>query len=104
MDHPADRSGGVAQPERGDRRRRSCSQRGAVTLGELVGRGDLLDVRCRRCGRRGRLRLARLIADHGAETRLPDLAVRLAAGCPKAEAPELGERCFVHFPQLLELP
>ena len=39
--------------------------------------------------------LARLIADHGAGTGLPDLAVRLAAGCPRAE------RCFVYFPQLL---
>ena len=64
------------------------SATGAVTLGELVGRLDHLEVRCRRCERHGRLRLARLIADHGAGTGLPDL----------------GERCFVHFPQLLELP
>ena len=78
--------------------------KGAVTLGELVGRVDRLEVRCRRCERRGRLRLARLIADHGAGTGLPDLAVRLAADCPKAKVPDLGERCFVHFPQLLELP
>jgi hypothetical protein len=49
------------------------------------------------------MRLARLIADHGAGTGLPDLAVRLAADCPKAETPNLGERCFVYFPQLLEL-
>ena len=31
---------------------------GAVTLGELVGRLDRLEIRCRRCDRRGRLRLA----------------------------------------------
>jgi hypothetical protein len=61
-------------------------------------------VRCRRCERHGRLGLARLIADHGAGTGLPDVAARLAAGCPKATAPDLGERCFVHFPQLLEPP
>ena len=79
------------------------STKGAVTLGELVGRVDQLEVRCRRRERRDRLRLARLIADHGAGTGLPDLAVRLAAGCPKAEAPDLGERCFVFFPQLLGL-
>jgi hypothetical protein len=75
--------------------------KGAVTLGELVGRLDRLEVRCRRCERHGRLVLARLIADHGAGTGLPDLAVRLAAGCPKAAAPDLGECCFVHFAQLL---
>jgi hypothetical protein len=77
------------------------STKGAVTLGELVGRFDHLEVRCWRCGR---LRLARLIADHGAGTALPDLAAPLAADCPKAGAPDPGERCFVHFPQLLELP
>ena len=75
--------------------------KGAVTLGDLAGRVDQLEVRCRRCTRHGRLRLAGLIADQGAGMALPDLAVRLAAGCPKAEAPDLGERCFVHFPQLL---
>jgi hypothetical protein len=79
------------------------STKGVVTLGELVGRVERLEIRCRRCERRGRMRLARLIADHGAGTGLPDLAVRLAADCPKAETPNLGERCFVYFPQLLEL-
>ena len=79
------------------------SATGAVTLGEQAGRVERLEVRCRRCERHGRLRLARLIADHGAGTGLPDLAVRLSAGCPKAQALELGERCFVFFPQLLEL-
>ena len=63
------------------------SATGAVTLGELAGRVERLEVRCRRYTRYGRLRLARLIADHGAGTGLPDL----------------GERCFVHFPQLLGL-
>ena len=80
------------------------STRAAVTLGELVGRIDRLDVACRRCDRRGRLRLARLIEEHGAGMGLPDLAVRLAADCARAKAPDLGERCFVHFPQLVELP
>ena len=72
------------------------SATGAVTLGELAGRVERLEVRCRRCTRYGRPRLARLIADHGAGTALPDLAVRLAAGCPKARAPDLAERCFVY--------
>ena len=80
------------------------STKGAVTLGELAGRPDHLEVRCRRCERHGRLRLARLVADHGAGTGLPDLAARLAADCPKAGGPDPAERCFVHFPQLLEPP
>ena len=77
---------------------------GAVTLGDLVGRVDRLEVRCRRCPRHGRLRLARLIAGHGAGTGLPDLAARLATDCPKAKAPDLSERCIAFFPQLLEQP
>jgi len=77
---------------------------GAVTLDDLVGRVERLEVRCRRCPRHGRFRLARLVADHGAGTGLPDLAVRLAAGCPRATAADLAERCFVYYPQLLEPP
>jgi len=77
---------------------------GAVTLGGLVGRLDRLEVACRRCERRGRLRLAGLIETHGAGTVLPDLAARLADGCPRAEAHDPGTRCFVFFPQLAGLP
>ena len=65
------------------------SAKGAVTLGDPVGRLDRLEVRCRRCERHGRLGLARLIADQGAGTGLPDLAVRLAADCPRATAEDL---------------
>jgi len=77
---------------------------GAVTLGELDGRIDRLDVAGRRCERRGRLRLTRLVEAHGADTTLPDLAARLAAGCPRVKAPDPATRCFVHFPQLVGLP
>src|SRR3982751_4804282 len=74
------------------------SAKGAVTWGELVGRLDHLEACCRRCKRRGRLRLARLIADHGAGTGLPDLAAPLQGGRPQDAAPDLAERCAVHFP------
>jgi hypothetical protein len=48
-----------------------------VTPGDLVGR---LEVRCRRCERHGRLGLAKLIADHGAGTGLPDLGGLVRTG------------------------
>jgi hypothetical protein len=32
----------------------------------------------------------------------PDLAVKLAAGCPKARTADPAARCFVCFPQLVE--
>ena len=39
--------------------------RQVVTLGDLVGRIERLEVRCSRCDRAGRVKLARLIAEHG---------------------------------------
>ena len=47
---------------------------------------------------------AKLFAEHGAGIGVPDLAVPLAADCPKAQAASPAERCFVHFPQLLDVP
>ena len=49
------------------------SKRGSITLGEMHGRLDLLDIACHRCERRGRVSLSRLIEEHGADTGLPDL-------------------------------
>jgi hypothetical protein len=40
------------------------------------------------------MRIAWLIAEHGADIGLPDLAVKLAAGCPKASATDVSARCF----------
>jgi hypothetical protein len=76
----------------------------AVTLGDLAGRIERLEVRCTRCDRAGRVRLDKLIAEHGTDMGLPDLAVRLAADCPKLSATNVAERCFVVFPQLVERP
>jgi hypothetical protein len=76
---------------------------GAVTLGDLAGRLDRLEARCRRCDRYGRLRLAKLIADYGADMGLPELALHLARGCPQVDTFNPAERCFVYFPQLSKL-
>jgi len=47
------------------------SNRGSITLGELQGKLDLLDIACHRCDRHGRVSLARLIEEHGADTGCP---------------------------------
>jgi hypothetical protein len=78
--------------------------RQAVILGDLLGKIERLDVRYTRCDRRGRVRLDKLIAGNGTDLGLPDLAVRPATPCPKAQATSPGDRCFVIFPQLLDLP
>jgi hypothetical protein len=75
-----------------------------VTLGDLVGRIERLEIRCSRCSRHGRVKLDKLIAEHGADMGLPDLAVRRAADCPKVNATSPADRCFVVYPQLAEKP
>ena len=57
------------------------SNRGSITLGALQGKLDLLDIACHRCERSGRVSLARLIDEHGADTGLPDLWESLAGDC-----------------------
>ncbi len=73
---------------------------GALSLGQLAERLTHLEVRCSRCERRGRLRLDRLIAQHGADFPGPALRQIPAGDCPHRDA-SLYERCQVHFPNLI---
>jgi hypothetical protein len=45
------------------------SNSGAVTLGDITGKLQMLDVACSRCERRGRLSVTKLIERHGAGAR-----------------------------------
>jgi hypothetical protein len=73
---------------------------GALSLGQLAERLTHLEVRCRQCDRRGRLRLDRLIAEHGADFLVPELRHLLAGDCPNRDA-SLYDRCNVYFPNLV---
>ncbi len=55
---------------------------GAVTLGDIIDTITLLEVACSRCERRGRLRVARLIEQHGADMGLPSFAIYSPAIAP----------------------
>lgn len=72
---------------------------GSLSLADLEDSLALLDVRCTRCDRQGRLRLARLITLYGKDACLPDVRHRLAADCPRHDG-SIHERCDVYFPQL----
>jgi hypothetical protein len=76
------------------------SNRGSITLGELVGKLELLEIRCHRCDRHGRVSLARLIDEHGADTGLPDLWQSLASDCVNAGSKALHNRCAIYYPEL----
>jgi hypothetical protein len=71
----------------------------AVTLSDLAGRFAILEIACRRCERRGRLRVDRLIEQHG-DAELPELGRVLAGDCPRAEAASISDQCDIFFPQL----
>jgi hypothetical protein len=55
------------------------SNSGAVTLGDIAGKLQMLDVACSRCERRGRLSVAKLIERHGAGAGLPQAIARGSA-------------------------
>src|SRR5262249_27481599 len=73
---------------------------GSITLAELEGKLDLLEIKCRRCERHGRVSLARLIEEHGADKGLPDLWTSLAGDCQHARSTALNNRCAIYYPQL----
>ena len=75
---------------------------GSLTLGEIRHRLPMLDVRCDRCRRAGRLRTERLIEQFGRDMRLPDLRNELAGDCPNNKPASFVDRCRVQYPQLLE--
>lgn len=70
---------------------------GARTLGQIAAELDMIEVRCRRCERAGRYRVAGLIERFGADKGLPALGEDLSADCPNRNAP-LYQRCSVYFP------
>ena len=66
----------------------------SVTLADIAARIDMLEIRCGRCDRAGRL-----IEQHGGSMRLPDLRTALVMGCDHAGGHDY-DRCDVFFPQL----
>ena len=81
---------------------------GVVTLGRIAAPfadADLtmLDVSCNRCDRRGRLSVARLLAEHGHALPGPELRRIIAHDCPRMIAGKIPDVCGIHFPQMVAL-
>jgi len=72
------------------------SSGGSITLDELREKLTMLEIKCHRCDRHGRVSLVRLIEEHGADTGLPDLWESLAGDCQHARS-----RCCVCTPNRL---
>jgi hypothetical protein len=73
---------------------------GAITFGDLVGKLDVLNVACDKCGRKGRYMLARLIEQRGADAKAVDLLTEVTADCPKKHAANMGDQCVGRCPDL----
>ena len=73
---------------------------GPVTLAHVAACTPWLEVACRRCGRYGRLRVARLIEEHGPDFVAFDVVRIVSADCPRRGETQLYELCQVHCPTL----
>ena len=76
---------------------------GSLSLDDVGRRFHMLEVRCGHCTRSGRLRIDKLIDEHGRDMSLPDLRTILAADCEHMTAARRKDQCQVFYPQLREL-
>ena len=74
-----------------------------ITLGKTARHVIMLTLACNRCGRRGRLSVARLLAEWGEHMALADISDAITADCPARKARGPYERCAVHWPDLSDL-
>lgn len=75
---------------------------GSLSLDDVSKLFAMLEVRCGKCTRHGRLRVDKLIDEHGRERSLPDLRTILAADCEHRAAARRRDQCQVFYPQLRE--
>jgi hypothetical protein len=103
--HPPNRGADRSREERGTGRIGSVlptqstdvawSDVNRITLDEIAARTDMLEVRCSRCDRRGRINVRRLMLELGPRADMPDLA----GDRPKRDG-TIMRRCNVFFPEL----
>jgi len=74
---------------------------GTSSLREMAAQcPDWVCVSCNRCDRRGKLRTARLLDEHGPDLSVPALRRILAADCPRMVEGKFHDICGVFFPGL----
>ncbi len=76
---------------------------GSLSLDDISKRFHMLEVRCGHCTRSGRLRIDKLIDEHGRDMSLPDLRIILAGECEHMTEARRKDQCQVFYPQLREL-
>ena len=72
-----------------------------TTLGKAAAAGaTMLTLACRKCERRGRLSVARLLAEWGEHAALADIMDHATADCPRRGETRIYELCGAHMPDL----
>ena len=77
--------------------------KGAITIGQVAQRTAMLDVACRRCTRRGRVSMARLMREHGGDAALWEAFIGVNDDCPNKDNVAAGKACSIYWPQLSAL-
>ena len=73
---------------------------GGIIFSDLVGKLDVLQVACDKCGRKGRYALARLIEQRGRDAKVVDFLAEITADCPKEQARNMSDQCAARCPDL----
>jgi hypothetical protein len=73
---------------------------GAIIFRDIVGKFDVLNVECDKCGRRGRYHVDRLIMRYGLDAKLFDWSDEITANCPRRHSGNLYDRCAARCPDL----
>ena len=76
---------------------------GFLSLDDISKRFNMLEVRCGKCTRSGRLRVDKLVDEHGRDMSLPDLRKHLVGDCEHQTAARRKDQCQVYYPQIREL-
>src|ERR1700676_5592204 len=77
---------------------------GSILLGQVAAKTEEIEIACKACPRRGRLRTERLVLDHGPAMPMPALLQLLAGDCPRlASTTMAADHCDVHSPTLSTL-
>jgi hypothetical protein len=71
---------------------------GAIIFRELVGKLNVLNIECEKCGRRGRYHLDRLIERYGLDAKLFEWSDEITADCPRKQAMNLTDICGARCP------
>lgn len=78
----------------------AMGRNGSITVGDLVGKLDVLRVECTRCDRKGQYPVAKLLAELGPDAMLTYWRERIIADCPKQQSVSNYDRCGAHCPDL----